>query len=253
MDAKVKLAGWIASKERDYQTGVSIFTELKIDGAKSRFLNTQKPTNIHIGMLEKGLFNFARINKIQPQKLIASAPADQKNKKAVKHVNIQVDTDTDDKSLNKQQTRIKIDLNPIVRLEDLNEEMKARFLENGDISSKMKTLHAELKAAKDDPEKKERRADISHELISIRKKYRENWDLIDAWWKEKQNKSPEQLAAEEALSKQRQIEADLNYVRRNHGTSKPKMAKELELRMNRLDNWGVSYEKLINRVKAVEK
>jgi hypothetical protein len=146
----------------------------------------------------------------------------------------------------KQQSRIKIDSNPVVRLEDLNEEMKARFFECGDLKSKMNTFHAELKAAKDDPAKKQRRAELSKEIVSMQKKYRENWKAIDTWWNEKQTKTPEEIAAAEALAKQRQIEADLNYIRRNFGTKKPRMADELKKRMARLDGWGVSYEKLVN-------
>nr|NQU90512.1 hypothetical protein [Bacteroidota bacterium] len=54
-----------------------------------------------------------------------------------------------------------VDTNPSVRFEDLPPELQIKYRQNGDLENQNKTVHAELKAIKDDPEKKERREELS--------------------------------------------------------------------------------------------
>ena len=263
MNAKTKLANWLANKKRDYQAGVEIFMELRIDPSKNQFLYTRKPTNIHFNILEKAMVNFARIYNIKPHAAatVVKLPdvAVQKttsNKVASvstnNPVNVIVKKPAEPKTVQQMHSKggkPKIDANPIVRLEDLNEEMKGLYFENGDLSAKIKSLHAELKLASTDETKKTRRSEIAHTLIGYRKKWRHNWDTIDAWWRENQTKTSEQIAAEDALWKNNQIDADLNYIRRYLKSTKTKQQEEVKKRMDRLDEWGIDYEKLVDKVR----
>jgi hypothetical protein len=116
----------------------------------------------------------------------------------------------------------------------------------------MKALHAELKFIQDDPKKEERRKELAEGIVERKEKSRANWNMIDAWWKNRDaeqpaqtEKTPEELAAEEALKKDKRIKANLNYIRRYKNTTKKKQKEELEARKKELDAWRVSYEELL--------
>lgn len=268
MNAKTKLANWLFNNKRDYQLGVEIFMELRIDPSKNHYLYTRTPTKVHCNILEKELVNYARIynikavssagvKKVIPNKtikttneLVASKPVNVKLV-APNHENVSIAASS--KKLTAEQVlarsgKLKIDPNPIVRLEDLSEEMKGLYFENGELSAKMKTLHAELKIIADDESQKQRRADIAVRIVDYEKKWRENWDAIDAWWEENKTSTPEKIAAEEALWKDKQIDSDLNYIRRYYTSTKVKQQEEVKKRMDRLDGWGVDYGRLVEKI-----
>lgn len=235
------LADWLARKEKDYLKGVEIFTLLEIDIAKVKYFNTTKPGRIHLSILVRELDNYARKKSIKPKIYVSQKtvivttvnigkPAEQKAGKP-------------DKAPGYERPRI--DGNPFVRREELPVNLQVLFDLNGKLNGEMKTYHAELKACGESDETKERRAELAKMMVDNESEIRKNWDAIDTWWNDRKNKTPEELAAEQAIEKQKRINSNLNYVRRYHGSKKPAQIADLEKRKTELDAWGVSYEKLI--------
>lgn len=247
MDAKEKLANWLASKEKKYSIGVEIFVMLKIDPQKNKFFTVEKPQSIHESMLLKLLLNYARINRIKSA--VINKP-DNKEVAGGKKNQPTANQPTNGSQQSRIIQRPKVDKNPVVDYNALPEDLKIKFDQNGRLNNENKTYHAELKLIADDQEKKPRRKELAGLLVANRKKQRENWDLIDTWWKNQQNKSPEQLAVDQALEKQNRIKANMNYIRRNHNATKPKAIEELKIRMKELDAWGIDYEGLVEKLKA---
>jgi hypothetical protein len=141
-----------------------------------------------------------------------------------------------------------IDTNPSVRFDDLPPKYQQLFKENSTLNAEMKALHAELKQIQDLPQQ-ERKKELAQAIVDRKVQARKNWDEIDEWWNTRDNEkepgvSPEELAAEEALKRDKRIKANLNYIRRYKNTTKPKQQKELEARKKELNAWKVNYEEL---------
>lgn len=238
MTPQEMLADWLARKEKDYLKGVEIFTLLEIDIAKVKYFKTTKPGRIHLSILTRELENYARKKGIRPliyypKKIVVPVVYKQPGKPVAKKVKAPA------------MERPRIDGNPFVRREELPVNLQVLFDLNGKLNGEMKTYHAELKACGEGDETKERRAELAKMLVDNEAEIRKNWDAIDTWWNDRKNKTPEELAAEQAIEKQKRINSNLNYLRRYHGSKKPAQIAELEKRKTELDAWGVSYEKLI--------
>ena len=235
-----KLSAWLWSRKKDYREGVRLLTDLNFDPGSISFLNRSQPTKIHWSVLERKLSNYAKVNGIKPAPSllpVETLAAHVSNEKpAVEKAGIE---------------RPKVDKNPVVRYEDLPANLQLSFDENGRLNTEMKSFHASLKLLKDDPDAREKRKELAGEILKRQKSIRENWDLIDAWWNRQKETDPLQLAAEEALSKDRRIKADLSYIRRFLG--KEKVRSEVELRMKELDQWNINYGYLVNRFDGVWK
>ena len=246
MNAQQKLATWLASKERDYKTGVQIFIDLNIDVEKIPFLQSGSG-KIQRTILTRQLENYARIKNIKPHVF--------KEKKPVKPVRVKLKSQQMPKPVREQTEktvyqRPQIDTNPSVKFDELPAELQELFKENSRLNGEMKTLHAELKSIRDDPDKEERRKVLAGGIVERQKTTRANWETIDKWWNSREIEKPSELspegkAAEEALKRDKRIKANLNYLRRYKNTSKEKQKKELAKRMKELDQMGVSYEELI--------
>lgn len=250
MNAKQRLSLWLATKNKDYKTALDIFIDLNIDVKKVAFFSAGTD-KVRRNILFNQLFNFARIYKISPAKEEKLAPV---------HVpRTRLKAQQMPKASPEGQAlkfeRPVIDTNPSVRFEDLPPNLQILFKENSTLFSEIKTLHTELKAIQDDPAKEERRKDIAKEIVERKNRSRSNWDMIDEWWNtrnyiqaaapEPPQKTPEEIAVEEALKKEKRIRANLNYIRRYKNTEKEKQQKEVELRKSELDEWGVSYEEIL--------
>lgn len=246
MNTKEQLAHWLATKKRDYKTGVQIFADLNIDVSRVEFFNSGDG-KIQQNILARMLENYARVHKIRPRIYEKKPPVHVPRKKLKSQ---QMPKASKEYAAQKVERPL-IDTNPSVKYDDLPENLQERFKENSRLNAEMKTLHTELKSIQDDPDKEERRKELANGIVDRQKKTRENWDVIDKWWKERNNvekkpeKKPEELAAEEALKKDKRIKANLNYIRRYKKTTKERQKKEMESRMKELDEWGVDYEGLL--------
>jgi hypothetical protein len=235
------LADWLAKKEKEYKKGVEIYTSLGIDIAKVKYFNSAAAGRMHMGILVRELDNYARKNSIKPKIYEA--------KKSV-FINT-VNPATANETKHHKTTGIerpRIDRNPFVRREELPVNLQVLFDLNGKLTGEMKTFHAELKACGDGDDMQQRRAELAKMLVDAQNETRKNWDTIDTWWNDRKGKTPEELAAEQAIEKQNRITANLNYIRRYMLSKKPAQIAELEKRKTELDTWGVSYEKLIAKV-----
>ncbi len=247
MTTQKRLATWLATKNRNYKTGVQIFIDLNIDVKKLDFFSSGSD-KIHQNILFRQLENYARVHKIKPRIYI--------EKPAVHQERVKLKSQQKPKAFQDQTTRKierpLIDTNPSVKFDELPEDLQNLFKENSNRNAEIKTMHAELKLIQEDTDKEARRKSLAQGIIKHQKIIRANWDAIDKWWNSKksdetsdQDKSPEEKAAEEALKKEKRIRANLNYIRRYKNTTKPKQKKELDFRMKQLDQWKINYEELL--------
>jgi hypothetical protein len=245
MTTQQRLATWLATQKRDYKTGVQLFIDLNIDVKKIDFFSSGSE-KIHQTILFRQLENYARVHKIKPKVYKEKAPVHQKRGKLKsqempKATKVQPGEKTE---------RVLIDTNPSVKFDDLPANLQELFKETSQMANEMKALHAELKFIQNDPDKENRRRELAEGIVERQKESRKNWNIIDEWWqtrglKTEPEKSPEELAAEEALKKDKRIKANLNYIRRYKNTTKHRQKKEMESRMKELDAWGVGYEELL--------
>jgi hypothetical protein len=249
MNAKERLALWLGKKTKDYKKGVEIFTELNIDVSKLSFFRVQEVTRVHENILLRQLENYARINGIRPkagEQKTEQFIIQQKENKASEKPEVKIPNRV------QKPDRPIIDTNPVVKIDELPEELKEKWFENGKLTAENKTLHAELKQIQNANEQKERRATISQTIVENEKTISENWAEIDAWWHAKdsqvEEKTPEEIAVISAFEKQKRIDANLNYIRRYFNSSKQSQVKELDKRKKELDLWNVNYEELIKKV-----
>ncbi len=239
MSAKQQLAAWLYTKNKDYHHGLTLMKSLGIGVENPKFFDVPKPSKIHQSLLLRQLSEYARINGIKPAAIRA-------NQLAVKPVVItnKVDTRVKHVPANSSNKRPRVDKNPVVRYEELPANLQVLFDENGKIQGEIKSLHAKLKLLKDDPGVKAERGELAIQIVSRQKKNRSNWDAIDSWWAgQDTEEDPIEKVRREVLEQDKRIKANLNYIRRYHG--KEKNIGEVNIRMQELDKWGVSYEKLI--------
>jgi hypothetical protein len=254
-----RLAHWLATKQRDYRQGVQIFIDLNIDASKIDFFSTPKPGRIHLSILQRELENHARVNRIKPQLFVAAQvsagktsalPGKKKLVPGPAGSGSQRPNPPAPDQGKAAASKPRIDTNPVVKYDELPANLQVLFDQNGKLTGEIKTFHAELKACGEDPEKKDRRSELSQAIVSRQKSVRSNWEEIDGWWNSRQDKTPEEKGAQDAIARQKRIQANLNYIRRYHGTVKENQRYELEKRMNELDKWGVSYEELVRKISA---
>jgi hypothetical protein len=249
MGKNERLSAWLRSGGKDYQEGVKIFCEISLDKEMIRFFAQKHPQKVHRSILLMKLSNYARIHRITA----AALPEKTTVIKSENLIQVKRNTDAKLKSviLPPEESaelavpviqRPKVDKNPVVRYEDLPEGLQILFDQNGKMYSEMKAFHAELKLIKDNEQQKPRRAILAEEILKMEKAIRENWDVIDAWWKKHLEADPLKMAAEEALAKDRRIKANLAYIRRFLGKAKAK--EEVEQRMSELDKWNIVYGNL---------
>jgi hypothetical protein len=255
MKTKDKLADWLYLKNRDYKEGVQLFIDLNINVEMMRYFQ-QGEDKIHRVLLNRQLEQYARVNKIRPQKYVEPEKPDVKkiSKQSGKNAGAgnkqTANTDAKIKTPPAAGKRVLVDTNPSVRFEDLPEKLQDKFREAGQLRNEMKTYHAELKAIKDDQDKQDRRTELANLIVNAEKTVKENWQEIDQWWEDHENEeptkeTPEEKAVREALEKDKRIKANLNYLKRYKNSKKQKQQKELEQRKKELDNWGVDYAKVL--------
>jgi len=68
MNAKTRLAVWLAGKKKNYREGVAIYKELAVNPDRNNFFSTPIPGKMHENMLNSDLRRYARIRNISPIK-----------------------------------------------------------------------------------------------------------------------------------------------------------------------------------------
>jgi hypothetical protein len=235
---KDQLAYWLFDGATDYQKGVEIFKQLKIDTTAHNFYDVQKPDQMRINMLRNALRNYARIHNIQPRKYekLVHVPPSEVQKSILRVSKTAV-------------TRPVIHKNPHIDYDRLNDEMKALYDKNGELARQLKSFHVAIKALGPDDKENERRRELADNILTTDNQIRANWQVIDTWYATGETVQivPETKKADDMsdLEKDRRIKANLNYIRRYHAD--PKKADEVQIRKTELTNWQVDYEKVIQR------
>lgn len=239
MTQQEELADYMATGMKDYAVGLRIFKNLAVDSDSNAFLSTTTPGKIHINMLRNKLLYHARVYDIKPQ--LKSTPSIQKEKTA------KIKISEPEKVTG--GSRVIVDANPVVRFEELPALYQEKYRTAGELSNQNKTLHASLKLLIDDDTKKEKRGELSGQIIDNKKVIRQCYDDIDEWWKENKEKTVEQRlvdqAGKDAIDKQKRIKANKTYIQRNYGTGKK--PEELQNRMDELTAWGIDYTEDIEK------
>lgn len=254
-----KIKEWLSS-DRDYQKGVDLFKELNVDATKVPFFENEKPGAIHKNMLAHLLEQHVYV-------LIETGKAVKKDEKPVKPViNLPGKTNTKD-TVKKAEgiVRVLVDDNPIVRLEELPEELQVKYKENKTKYGEIKAYHAEIAALPDDSVNDSKRKELLGLMIEADDLRKANWAAIDAWWKTNKevngsgsveiteasgSYTRDQIEAItdptiKALCKEKRIAADLAYIRRSGNNEKKK--DEVNLRIAELKAWEVNYEERIGK------
>ena len=68
MNAKTRLAVWLADKKKNYREGIAIYKELAVNPKRNNFFSTPVPGKMHENMLNTDLQRYARIHNITPKK-----------------------------------------------------------------------------------------------------------------------------------------------------------------------------------------
>lgn len=250
MTLQEELADYLATGMKDYQVGLRIFKNMGVDPDSITFLSTQAPGKIHINMLRNKLLYHARVYNIRPQLYVKPPSTTSHSVGGAAKIKVTVPNDAEFQVKAPAGTpRVIVDANPVVRFEELPAIYQDKFRTAGELSNQNKTLHASLKLLIDDDTKKDKRAELSAQILDNKKAIRECYNDIDEWWKENKEKTVEQRlvdqAGKDALEKQLRIKANKTYIRRNYGTGKK--PEDLQARMDELTKWGIDYTEDIEK------
>lgn len=245
MTQQEELADYMATGMKDYAVGLRIFKNLAVDSDSNAFLSTTTPGKIHINMLRNKLLYHARVYDIKPQLYSKPTSTASRSVGAASKIKITVPEHV----VGTGGSRVIVDANPVVRFEELPALYQEKYRTAGELSNQNKTLHASLKLLIDDDTKKEKRGELSGQIIDNKKVIRQCYDDIDEWWKENKEKTVEQRlvdqAGKDAIDKQKRIKANKTYIQRNYGTGKK--PEELQNRMDELTAWGIDYTEDIEK------
>ena len=236
------LANWLYDNGRDYNLGVELFEQLKVDPKKNLFFKVRKPDSIRISMLRNMLTNYARIHRIKPEPAV------------IPHHNQATAAQARQAAQGKQaaqmakpaSNRPTIDKNPHVNYDELPDELKTIYDQSAGLSRELKSYHTKLKIIAEDSTQASERAELCQLIVRTDGIIRANYAVIDEWYlsgKKTQPKIPDDGPVMTDLEKDRRIKANLNYIRRYHND--PAKQAEVKIRMTELDKWEISYERLL--------
>jgi len=245
MTQQEELADYMANGMKDYAVGLRIFKNLAVDSDSNAFLSTKTPGKIQINMLRNKLLYHARVYDIRAQLYVKPTSTASRSVGGGKTAKINIS----EPEKVTGGTRVMVDANPVVRFEELPAIYQDKFRTAGELSNQNKTLHALLKLLIDDDTKKEKRGELSGQILDNKKVIRQCYDDIDEWWKENKDKTVEQRlvdqAGKDAIDKVKRIKANKTYIQRNYGTGKK--PEELQTRMDELTAWGIDYTEDIEK------
>lgn len=157
---------------------------------------------------------------------------------------------------------VRIDDNPMVRVEELPEDMKALYFRNKEITREMTPLHEKLKNLGEERQNDPQRKEIAEQIVALEVERKNNWEQIDAWWNgNKDELNPDTdvapIKASGSLTKEQideiqdpsikkesellRIKANQNYIKRFRESTKKKQIENVKIRKAELDAWGVKY------------
>lgn len=247
---KRQLAKWLASKDKDYGIGCRIHTALNVDPSHLKYLNSGKST-VHAAILLQDLQRYARIHRIK----IAPAAAPKtpvivppKEGGIVFEGTLPVD----------EGKRFYIVKSNKVMYDALSEELQLAYDENMNRLGEFNRLSAALRAVPEGEQNNVRRKEYIDQIVPLRDKIREVFDVIDnalkgieppkeeiteasgKYTKEQIDTITDPVLQEQCKAKR--IDTNLKYLRTNKMATKESALKQIALRKSELDAWNVKYE-----------
>lgn len=256
MDSKLSLLEnaemWLENPT-SYSEGVQLYCAL---GKNRHLMNLAKADRVGRARkaIQKGLkaiVDDARAKGMYVRDLKGKKPETVKAQASKKEVNID----------SKASKTVKIDDNPHIKVADLPGSLKDLYYRNKAITRELTPLHEKMKALDEDPQYDDKRQKLADQIGDLTKERKENWNTIDYWWQKNSNgekeddKPPVQpsgkLTKEEieaiedpavrALSKQKRIKANINYISRYKDSDKKKQKDNVNQRMKEMNEWGEKY------------
>lgn len=267
--AKQTLVEWLSDENRDYQTGLDIFIDKKVDPKKNKYFETDTPEAIHKNMLFGALSKYQRVyGQIEKEKEQKAAEAKEASKNAIKPSKNLAESRNTLENIEKEiaNGRVVIDKGNKVDYNSLPDDLKSAYDENGLMYPIVGALHAKMKALPADVKYDADRKAIINEALEIQANIKANWAKIDAFnsnpkgddeGDEKGEENPAKPTGKltkaeidaitdpvfQALSKEKRIDANVAYLRRYMNDEKK--AEEVKLRKSELTEWEVNYEEIL--------
>ncbi len=155
---------FLASPEKDYNTGLEIYHKVKKDASKDQFFNAGKNSqrgSLHHNLLMEALRNAARIMAASPLVKQPSKPPKTITAKPLK------------------ASKPRFAHNEIVNVKSLPKELQERYFENQQLTRELSGLHQQLRSARSDQTRK----NLALQIKEYTKKRQENWKVLDAYAK----------------------------------------------------------------------
>lgn len=228
---------WLKNPQRSYNDGILILKSKQPKEA-AFFEKVKNPPagSYHFRMLFSKLENIARKELQNPAAKTESAV------KTVVRVNdIKKSTSKPAKPGQPLQPgntgSVRITSNPTVDYKELPEDLQQKFMRNKEITKAMAQKQQELKAAKDDQERKL----LMGGLMSLETEKKANWKAIDEWWQNnkpiKKELTAEEKIAQEAILKARRVETlKINIARDKKKLDKLPEEKKSKV-IEKITNW----------------
>jgi hypothetical protein len=234
-----RLANWLFEGAKNYPEALEIYKELKLDASKLKFFAVAKPDAMRQNMLFRALHNHARIHNIRPAKTLKAIqpPVHKQKQQATPHHAAVV-------------RKTPLVVMPHINFDQLPEDLKLLYLQTTDLHNNLKSYHNRLKLSTDQTEAQK----LTSKIIETDEIVAANYAKLREWNENPEVKKQEEQTTNQSdqqfsdLDRQKRIEANLNYIRRYYLSDKPEQKLKVNERMQELDKWNVSYEKLIAKI-----
>lgn len=168
-----KIANWLMNPERTFKEGLSIYNTVKRDNSFDTLFSQEDYAqgSIAFNLMETELRNILRIKGPE-------VPTEKKEGDVLPTIKAGKTPGKDSKA---NANSLRIDDNPIIRVELLPETLQVKYERNKDLMRMMDESHAKLQDQGLDPVDA---ANITDNLVNMEEERTANWSEIDGWFKE---------------------------------------------------------------------
>lgn len=230
-----------AINSSNYQAVLAIYKLHKIDSKFDAYFNQvsePNPTDQHFKMLLSKVKDILR--KLDQNGCFTTEGETPELTKNVNHSRpvtlppILVEK-LDFKKTTTARERPRILSNPLINYEELPDNLKLLYDENGKLNSEMKSLHAAMRVEKEDVKRKE----LLDKICPMEETIESNWETIDNWYKKnKEDIDSAPLTPAEISNK---IASAKKYIDRYYESKKPRIIAEYNNRIEFLKSINIEY------------
>jgi len=206
------LQTWLNTENKNFEEGVKLYELYKITKKHDQFFKaaiSAGPTSLHFKIL---------ITQLQKAVYRLKTNQQEENKSA-QQTKVSQPVAPEFTQISGKKS-VRIDDNPYIRVEDLPEDLQLKYKENKTLYKDMAGIHAEMKQAKTNQERKE----LAEKLKQVEEKQTANWKKIDTWYKNNKNSdliTPSSSEIKQVLAWQKKLE-------RNEKTNIKRWEEKLE-------------------------